>query len=58
MGIIFNAEMIISTVISIMVYAMTIWILNKYEYGSKWACYVIAILVSSVVPYLITPLLL
>jgi hypothetical protein len=56
MGIVFNEEMIVSTLISIGVYAMIMWQLNKYSYGSKWMRYGIAILISSIMPYLITPL--
>ena len=35
MGIVFNEEMILSTVISIIVYVIMMWLLNKYDYGSK-----------------------
>jgi len=56
MGIVFNEEMIVSTLISIGVYVIIMWQLNKYNYGSKWMRYGIAILLSSIVPYLITPL--
>jgi hypothetical protein len=58
MGIVFNEEMILSTVISIIVYVIMMWLLNKYDYGTKWVRYGIAILVSSIVPSLIAPLLL
>ena len=56
MGIVFNEEMIVSTLISIGVYVIIMWQLNKYNYGYKWMRYGIAILLSSIVPYLITPL--
>jgi predicted DNA repair protein MutK len=56
MGIVFNEEMILSTLISISVYVAIMWQLNKHNYGTKWTRYGIAILVSSIVPYLITPL--